>query len=200
MLGELLGIGGSILGGILNNNAANSRMKKMLRHIREVMAWQRQNLATAQTELRAGRAEYENDPRRAKLGQAWQDLLDNPSALTPEIVSSIKQNAITSTAKQASETQRRTAANVQRRGLGNSPIGAILDASISRGASQDVQNLVAGIDKDAALQRRKDEMQVLSGYTDWTTSDMDRRYQFSKDIAGLLGSVNYGNSAALTGV
>lgn len=199
MLEELLGLGGGILSSIINGNAQQKRYKQMLRHLREVEAWQKNNLAQGIGALAGGRQAYLNDPRRATELSGWQNLMANPSAMTPEFVSTQKQAALSGAATQAGAADRRLSAVGQAQGLGSSPYLAAIRAANYARSGRDALDISAGIDTKAAVQRKSDEKSVLSGYSDWLSHDQETQYGFSRDIASLLGGIQYGSSLGMTG-
>lgn len=197
MLETALGLLGQGIGGIFAMKSANSRFNKILQHLKQVESWQRQNLATGIGNIQASKQAFENDPRRARMRSEWESLMSNPSALTDGMVSSTKQNALSGTARQVAGSSRALSADAQRRGLGNSPLAAALQGNLYAQGNRDFQDLSANIDMEAAKQRQADKERVLAGYENYVQSDLDRAYGYSKDLAGLLGSVQYGNSMAL---
>lgn len=199
MLDSIVSAGASFVGGLMNQRAADKRWRSMMKHLKAVEAWQRQNLATATNSIQGSLQAFQSDPRRAKVRAEWDRLLENPSSLTDEYVSSVKQNALSGSAKGAAASSKRLSADAQRRGVGNSPYISTLQGALFSNANRDAQNLSASIDQGAAKQRFDDKKEVLAGYQQYTDDDLSREYGYSKDLAQLLGSVNYGNSLAMAG-
>lgn len=194
-------LGGALKFGtdLINQSAANKRYKQMMQHLREVENWQKSNLAQGLATLQSGRQEYLADPGRAKTKASWDALLENPSSLTDEAVSATKASALSSNAKNFAEGSRRLKANAQRSGIGNSGYVSALDNALFSTTSRDAGNLSARIDLDAAKTRQADKERVLKGYSDWNSGELDRAYQFDRDITNTLAGVQYGNSLAMTG-
>lgn len=199
MLEALLTGGLGLVGGLINGAAQRKRQRQMMQHLREVEAWQRQNLASGIGSIQAGKQAYMADPGRAKIKSTWDALMENPSSLTDAAVSSTKQNALSSNAKNYSEGSRRLKQNAQRAGLGGSGFASTLDSALFSDTNRNAQNLAAQIDTNAAKTRFDDKNKVLAGYSAWNEQDQENLYGFNKDIASLLGSISYGNSLAMTG-
>lgn len=199
MFEELLTGGLGLIGSLINGAAQRKRQAQMMAHLREVEAWQRSNLASGIGAIQGAKQAYMADPNRAKVASEWQKLMENPSSLTDAAVSSTKQNALSSSAANYAEGSRRLKQNAQKAGLGGSGYLATLDSGLFQQASRDENNLAANIDTQAAKTRFDDKSKVLSGYQNWTDQDLSTQYGFSKDIASLLGGIQYGNSLAMTG-
>ena len=199
MFEELLTGGLGLIGSLINGAAQRKRQAQMMAHLREVEAWQRSNLASGIGAIQGAKQAYMADPNRAKVASEWQKLMENPSSLTDAAVSSTKQNALSSSAANYAEGSRRLKQNAQKAGLGGSGYLATLDSGLFQQASRDENNLAANIDTQAAKTRFDDKNKVLSGYQNWTDQDLSTQYGFSKDIASLLGGIQYGNSLAMTG-
>jgi hypothetical protein len=175
MLGDVLGGIFGFAGSLFAQSAADRRMKKMMAHMREVMAYQRGNIAQAQGSLQGGKQRWEADPRRAKIRSEWEKLLASPSAFTPEFQSSLKQTAVSGIGRDTADTSKRMAASAQRHGIGNSPYAAQMQAGLYRGASQDKANASTAIDVLGEKTRKADYERVFGGYSDWTNDDLISR-------------------------
>lgn len=194
---EIAGLGASLIGSMQQAKEARRRFNAMRRAAQMLQQRQDAEFATARNELRGAQAAYESDPARLSLRQQWEERLKNPTILDPAQISLMKAQGMDRAGANASGQITALREQAQRAGLRGSPLAVGAEASLrsrSFGRNQAISN---DLDLGAAKANREYEDSLRRGYADFTFSDLDRRSSFAQQLAQMLGSRQYGESALL---
>lgn len=196
----ILGLGSGIFSSIMQAHAQAKQRARAMKFLHQLIDQQNQDFATAKTSLASGEAEYRNDPRRAQNADLWQKRLASPDVITPEMESILRNSAFSSAAADAGAGTSVLREQLQRSGLGGSGLGAKIQAD----AQASGYGRAAAINNDLTVKtgqaNRQARDSLYSQYQDYLDKDSANLYGFKKDVAGLYGSKQYGNSAVLAGI
>lgn len=195
-----VGLGVNVIGGIIQSREAAKRRKQAMRFLREMIAEQRKDFATAKTSLDAGRERYLGDPRRAQINSRWQERLANPNVISPEMESILRHATLDQTAREAGDGTSQTRESLQRRGLGGSALGAGVEAANASAAAGRASAINNDLRVKVEQTNRTARDNLYREHEDYVGEDLRTMYGFDRDTASLYGSKSYGNSALLAGV
>jgi hypothetical protein len=190
----LLGVGSSLVGGILGNREQAKRRKEAMRWARRLLSMQNRDFAAAFQQIKGAQGQYENDPRRATLKAEWDKRMAQPDLITPEMLSLMKNQSYDQAARESGDSGSSLREMLQRQGMSGSGYGAGLQAAQQSRSFGRHAGISTRMDMEAAQKNRAARDDTLAGYQDFAMSDLARQLGFSESLASLYGSKQYGNS------
>lgn len=194
---EVAGLGANVVGGIFQAKAAKKRFNAMKEAAQRLQAKQDNDYNTALLGIRGAQSAWETDPAQAALRSMWEKRLANPDVVTPEALSSYKQQALSSAGSETAGAITAAREGAQRRGLGASRAGMAGERAIRAGAFGKAAGISTGLDLEADKANRLAQDQVRQGYAEYAGGQNATRMNFAQAIANLIGSRTYGESALL---
>ncbi len=196
-LGILASGGLNIVSGLIQSAEQRRQRRKIMKRLAEIHLEQRRDFASAKAALTGSQLDYTNSPERAAMMKEASGLLTAKGPYDDKAVSLLQANAASGAGADAALRSSQLREQMAARGLSGSGVAAAAQGSLDAQTSGNMLAERNRIGMDAREKQESFRRDALSRASSIFGNDQERRLGFGRDIAGLYGSKQYGESALL---
>ena len=194
---DLAGLGFNLVGSILGQQEAKKRQRAMKGAARGMYAQQQRDFQTAWGMQQQNAEAFRTNPARAKIRGMWEKELENPFAISPADLSTMKASAMSTASANAGNAVTRLREQQQRAGVRSSPMAAGMEANVRSSAFNRNAALSTDLDLRAAQANKARGDALRSGYANWAYGDLEQEQGYNEGLIQLLASKRYDPSTLL---